>query len=40
MRNHGRSGEMQRALETVRALLDGPPDVIIASPVAAKGSSI
>lgn len=40
MRNHGSSDEMQEALETFKALLDGPPDVVVAAPVATKGYGV
>lgn len=40
MQNHGQSIEMQAAMETFKDLLDGPPDVVMAQPVAAKGFAV
>lgn len=40
MENHGQSDEMQAARETFFGLLDGPPDVVMAQPVAAKGFGV
>ena len=39
MQNHGQGEDMQAAMETFKSLLDGPPDVVMAQPVAAKGFS-
>lgn len=37
MQSHGQSEDMQEALETFKSLLAGPPDVVVAELVAAKG---
>ncbi|MCP3991713.1 MAG: hypothetical protein GY724_21755 [Actinomycetia bacterium] len=37
MQNHGQGAEMQEAMETFKSLLAGPPDVVMAELVAAKG---
>lgn len=40
MQNHGQGDDMQAALETFKGLLDGPPDIAMAQPVAAKGFAV
>jgi len=37
MQNHGQGDDMQKAMEAFTPLLAGPPDVVVAELVAAKG---